>query len=261
MEVINRGPVSLDEIDAPEILYKYRHFDDPKHLRILSEREIYFAAPTSFEDTLDCKIPVRFDLLTEREIYEKYLFESKNLHPNWTRQNHRKWARDWTKRSPLKDKQGLREMTEHYFQEYNKRIGILSLTANNKSKEMWTKYSKNLSGFCVGFDTKTLFGYLGGGGPVNYDFDELPIIWPTPKHSYDVQRQLQVFSKLRKWNFEEEYRTLIFSKNELNEAYRKRTIPTTVYKEIILGQNITKENEMEFCPAPTPCLCQLRVTL
>ena len=173
MKIINKGLVSLDEIQAPEVLYKYRNFDDPNHLKILLDHEVYFAPPASFKDEFDCNIPVRFDLLTEEEIYEIYISKSKEMNRGWAEGQHQAYASDWTKKSPLKDKAQVRKMTEYSFKEYNKRVGILSLTANNRSVEMWNRYSNSQKGFCIGFNTKILIGQLGACGPVYY-FDELP---------------------------------------------------------------------------------------
>lgn len=241
MEIVSRSFKTIEEIEAPEILYKYRNFANENHFKILTDNEIFFSPPTSFEDKVDCKIPIRYDLLSNQEIFEKYLSDSKERNNGYTRQQHRNWARDWTKKSPLKNKARLEKYTEQEFQDYDKRIGILSLTGNNSSLEMWNKYSDNRTGFCVGFHTKQLFQFLGGGGPVVY-LDELPTIRPRPWHSFDQQRYLRVFSKLRKWEFEEEYRTLIFNINELTTDQRKRQLPNEVYKEIIMGQEISKEN-------------------
>lgn len=232
----------MEEIDAPPVLYKYRNFDTASHLRILTDNEVFFAQPTSFEDKVDCKIPIRYDLLSGQEIFEKYLSDSKEQNRGFNRQQHRDWAREWARKSPIKNKVRLKTFTEEEFHDYDMRIGILSLTANNSSLEMWNKYSKNQTGFCVGLHTKKLFQFLGGGGPVIY-VDKLPTIRPRPWHSFDQQRHLRIFSKLRKWEFEEEYRTLIFDINELSIDQRKRKLPNEVYKEVIVGAEISKANE------------------
>jgi hypothetical protein len=50
---------SIDTLKFPETVYKYREAEKEWHRSILSEREVYFAPPGSFEDKLDCKIPTR----------------------------------------------------------------------------------------------------------------------------------------------------------------------------------------------------------
>lgn len=242
MVTVDKQIKDFDELEFPETIYKYRTWSDPFHKRILTEREIYFSNPKSFEDKEDCKIPVRFDLLTEDELFQKYYSEAYKFHPLRPATWHFEFATWWTKNSPVKDPSRLKELQTHGFEEFNKRIGILSLTANHSSLTMWDKYSDNRKGICVGFDPKIMFKYLGGGGQVQY-FDELPIIWPTPKHSFDDQMYLQTFSKLRKWEFEQEYRTQIFSYYGLKNNQRKVQLPSNAFKTIILGSEMSGEDE------------------
>lgn len=230
------GPIkeiSFDEMtDLPDTLYKYRIWGDQYQKTILTERVVYMAAPTSFEDKKDCKLLKRYDLMSETDIYQKYLNTSKQDNPSWTRQQHRSFAREWTKKSPMKNKEYLKVMQEEHFIEYDKRFGVLSLTANNANIEMWNKYSNNGLGFCVGFYPKILFNYLGGGGSVHY-FEELPDI--NHDDEFSLERYKQIFFKERKWEFEQEYRTHKFYQNPASTSDRQIKLPADAYKEIIFG--------------------------
>src|SRR5690554_5666174 len=101
------GPIkemSFDEMtDLPNTLYKYRIWEDQYQQTILTERIVYMAAPTSFEDQKDCKLFKRYDLMSETDIYQKYLNTSKEVNLNWSRQQHRAFAREWTKKSPMRN--------------------------------------------------------------------------------------------------------------------------------------------------------------
>lgn len=44
----------------PQVLYKYRSWDDERHKDLLRKGVVYFAAPDSFEDTFDCNLPEVF---------------------------------------------------------------------------------------------------------------------------------------------------------------------------------------------------------
>ncbi len=50
--VTNREVVTFAEMNLPKILYKYRDWNNHFHKTILTERKVYFAQPTSFEDPL-----------------------------------------------------------------------------------------------------------------------------------------------------------------------------------------------------------------
>ena len=217
----------------PPIVYKYRTWDDKFHKEIILEQTVFMAKPSSFEDPLDCKLQKRYDLLTEKDIFNKYFQDSKTKNPAWTRQQRRKYAKDWTKKSPMKDKEHIKSMQAKHFEDFDNRLGVLSLTANPKNFSMWEKYSDSHKGFCIGFDSKKMFKYLGGGGEVAY-YENLPIIYPFD--SFEEEYFKQVFSKEKKWAFEEEYRTLkTYQKELVSIEDRKIQLPKECYKEIIFG--------------------------
>lgn len=231
---------TIDEMeDIPSILYKYREWADKYHQKVITECEVYLAAPTSFEDPKDCKLFKRYDLLKNQDIYNHYYADSIKNNKNWTRQQHRKFARDWTKKSPMKNKSYIKKLQENHFLEFDKRFGVLSLTANPKNIEMWKKYANSHNGFCVGFDSKILFNYVGSGGKVIY-YDQLPDILSTD--SREVEYIKQTYSKEEKWSFEEEYRTQKFFQYPATEKDRCIKLPKECIKEIIFGHSLSVED-------------------
>jgi len=141
----------------------------------------------------------------------------------------------------LRDKKRLEELEEKGYKELNEIHGILSLTAESINIQMWQKYSANFNGFCVGFDPKIMFKFLGGGGKVNY-VETLPIINPT--ESFDVLFTNLTYSKLNKWSYEEEYRTQKMWGGPANTEIRKIKLPSSAFTDLILGHNmITKTRE------------------
>lgn len=258
--------ISFDEIDLPPTVYKYRVWKNLRHQTILTDRQVWFAQPSSFDDPLDCKIPIRYDLLTEQQIYDKYYYESRQMpeHQGWTRQQHRQFARNWTKKSPIKNKETLKQYKQESFNEFDIRFGVLSLTANPTSIAMWKAYSADHTGFCIGYDPKNTFKFFGGGGEVNY-VDELPIIMPTPIHDYETQHFLQVFSKLKKWTYEEEYRVHKFYPEPATKEQRTITLPVEAHTEIIFGANVDEQDKKEITDIakttlPNVALRQARLT-
>ena len=94
------------------------------------------AQPYSFEDEFDCKIPIRYELLTEKETLEFAIRYSKETNPHWTRQQHRKDAREWNKQKLFKNLPYIESHRKKYFDGYNERLGVLSLTADPCNEEM-----------------------------------------------------------------------------------------------------------------------------
>lgn len=244
MEITNIYHGTLDDGEFPKIVYKYRDWNQEHHERYIKNREVFMAPPTSFEDPLDCKIPVRYDLLNDKETIAFAVRLSKLAHPEWSRQQHRKDAREWAKQKLLKNQKFLDDYQKFYFEEYDQRLGILSVTAEPELEEMWKKYANNSTGFCVGYNSRIMFEYLGGGGNVIYK-DELPILYPEPKMSWHEIKYGQVFFKERKWEFEKEYRTQKFWPNPATIKDRQIQLPKEAFNKVILGKNMSAENRKE----------------
>lgn len=240
MEITQTTFDKLD--DLPPTIYKYRSWTEDYHKEILKEQIVFMAQPSSFDDPLDCKLQKRYDLLTGQDIYNKYLEDSKRENPIWTRQQHRKYARDWSKKSPLRDPEYIKKIQKTHFVEFDKRMGVLSLTGNPAIIRMWEEYAENHQGFCVGFEPKKMFKHLGGGGKVFY-CEQLPVILPFD--SIEKEHLTQVFSKETKWSFEEEYRTHKFYSHPATIQDRKINLPKDCYKELIFGAHMSETNREE----------------
>jgi hypothetical protein len=249
----------LDDIELPSIIYKYRTWSDNFHKRFITEREVFMASARSFEDDLDCRNPTRFDLLTNRQIYDYYDWSSKEENPNFTRQQHRKFARSWAKKSLIKDIKSVEKWKADTLEEYYDHDGILSLTENWNNDEMWKKYSDDGKGFCIGYNTREMFKYLGGGGPVEY-VDELPIILPEPFMQFAEALRNRVYHKLKKWTFEDEYRTKMFWPHVATIQDRQIQLPKEAFNKIILGNNISENDKAELIKNVTSHIGDIEIT-
>jgi len=229
--------------NAPETLYKYRDWNAPFHNSILTRREVFFAAPNTFMDPLDCKNPVRYDLLSKKEINQLYA-NRLNSEQGMSRQARRLKARELNRNSNVRNKEFVEKHNEETFNEYCKRAGVLSLTADPLNVRMWEKYSDKHQGFCVGFDTKIASDFFGAAGPVFYD-RELPIIYPEPKHSFLKQHITRIFHKEEKWAFEKEYRTHKFMGHPMSIKDRTVKLPPEAYKEVILGARMPEMTKQD----------------
>lgn len=235
---------TLDDGEFPKIVYKYRDWSKEHHNRYIRNREVFMSPPSWFEDPLDCKIPVRYDLLDERQTIAWAVRLSKIAHPEWTRQQHRQDARKWSKQKLFKNKQHLEKYEEYYSAEYDKRLGILSVTAEPELEDMWKKYANDSKGFCIGYNSRIMFEYLGGGGNVFYQ-EEMPILLPEPIMSWEEIKYGQVFFKEKKWEFEKEYRTQKFWTNPATINDRQIELPKEAFNRVILGKNISNQHRLE----------------
>jgi len=234
--------IDFEELDLPDVVYKYRTWTDENHKAILKNQIVYMSSPFDFEDSKDCKSQKQYNLLTNSDIYNYYFEDSKDKHPERNRQQHRKYARDFFKKSPMRHPDYIKEKQKKHLEEFANHFGILSLTANPNSLAMWSKYSDNHNGICVGFSPKKMFKFSGGGGKVVYH-DKLPII--KPDDSFEKEHYKQVFCKETKWDFEEEYRTHMHFREIATKRDRQIKIPKDCFTEVIFGFYSTDEFKNE----------------
>lgn len=233
------GHHKFEEMNLPPILYKYRDWSKSHHKSVLTERELYLASPAEFEDEFDCKVPIRYDLLTDDDIFKHYVNSSITLHKHYSLAQHLEYAKKWQAKGLMRNERHLRYVDSLFFKEFNEIFGVLSLTALPDNVAMWDYYSNNQKGFCVGFNTIPLLEsrIFGSGAEVKYD-NELPIILETD--DFEKKHFLQIFSKLKKWEFENEYRLTKF-----NVQDRTPIIPVEIFAEVILGPKISDNDKAE----------------
>lgn len=238
--------VSYDEIDVPEPLYKFREWRKSQHKTILTEQIVYLSPPSGFEDPLDCKNPVRFDLRSHREQNKRFFDESVRRHPHWSKKRHKKFAKYWMKRTPIRNPEKLKQKQRESDAMFDKVFGVFCLTPVAENFELWEKYADDHKGFCVGFSGKELlsdFSKFGMSGHVNY-YPKLPIIHPN--EDFKDKANKRAFSKLEKWSFEREYRTTkIKPDGEVGNDWRKVKVPSERFVEVVFGANMPEENKQE----------------
>lgn len=249
MSSIKKEIKDFGDLELPDTVFKYRYWGQAHHDSIIKKKEVFLASPKTFIDPLDCRNPVRYDLLNSKQLVEYFQCMSSLKNPHFRRQQRREEVRRLIKTNKgFNSEPKLSEYTEYFNQEYFKREGVLSLTAEPCLDEMWKLYAEDGKGFCVGFHPTIMFRFLGGGGKVDY-YDELPVIMPRSIMDENEIRIHRIFAKEKKWEHEEEYRTTKFFEFEASNQDRKIILPKEAYKEVILGKNISKEHRLEITEA------------
>lgn len=232
----------------PEIIYKYRDWNNQFHKRILLHNEIYLTSPSEFNDPFDCKIPRNFLSLKSSEIEE---FQNKLAQKRYAENPSINYGEQLfqikTHMSNIKDFQG--EDEKAYFKILNENYGIFSLSTTFNVILLWSHYANNHQGFCVGFKEEKL-RYFGGfvrTGIVAYqtDFPQIkPKAQETKEEKYDRIR-IQTTTKSEDWKYEQEYRLIkAFVKPPL-PFERCNKVPDVVFSDVTLGINISPDNKEE----------------
>lgn len=235
--------VESGKFSNPKILYKYRDWTNKFHKTLLTETKVYLASPKSFEDPLDCHVPEDFPEPKDvPSLLYKMSYNADRL-PIATHAERLKYVQKHLQTSPLLSPLGRIQLAQEFYQEFCDIFGVLSLTADPNSDDMWEKYGANYKGFCVGFDIDLLENAVGGAGPVIYT-DELPHVRYF-KDSDMEQHIKNVFFKEKKWRFEQEYRAHKIWNHKASNEERNIQLPPEAIKEIIIGKDMDEKSKNE----------------
>jgi hypothetical protein len=226
-------------LDPPPILYKYRSWNVKYHKDFLQIPTLWFASPKTFEDENDSRNIPRYDKLTDRQAYIKFLQISKELNPQFIQVQHEDFAKSQLNDTRFRNKEYMIRIQDIFQNAVNNNMGVLSLSMSGANEYlMWRKYANAFHGIRIGYDTEKLLAFLFGkgfgGGPVIYD-KLLPEILPSPFMDISEQHIKRIYFKEQKWDFEDEYRINIFREYTLTDRDRLVEIDSDVIKEVTLG--------------------------
>lgn len=238
----------------PDILYKYRDWNNPYHKDCLIKNTIFIPSPNQFNDPFDCRISVDFALhsLEEREFYIEETLRYRILPLRAANRETFDYEAEKIKLSSLlKNTEQLSiEMDNLRAYGFNEHYGILSLSERWDSIAMWAYYADSHKGFCIGFNTERLIeeGDFGQLGPINYT-EICPVI--KPKVYKPGQPDLMkdsftaLYSKSVEWVHEKEFRLTKIFENVASNKDRITYISNECIAEIILGVFISETDKIE----------------
>ena len=236
------------------MLYKFRDWSNEDHKKILTENQIFFARPSSFNDPFDCHIDENFSILTELEI-ENYIDEQIDFHKSENTYNVRQQFRN-----KISDFDFLNARQKDSFKIQDKNIGIFSCNQDTEKHMgwqnilMWSHYGNNHKGFCIAFDKQKTIKLLKikniTGGSVNYDkYPEIKPIVPIAANRKKTKDSFIhiVSSKAANWGYENEYRFVKIniknnSDTELSIKDRIEEMTADCIVEVILGLDISSKH-------------------
>ena len=220
-------------------LYKYIDWSDVPRRNILSNLEIYFSSLDEFGGDENYILETDLDSLTDETIRQRAL---QIILTNGDTPTSEK-IENMTKNYQKEIKDFIRNDREYM----RKNLGIFSLSTRRDIPQMWTMFADDFKGICIGFDSTSLMkkSNASGGGLINYyqKAPELPP--PLMDEDTDIASILFEINSLPSLYIEEdEYR--LFKFHVPSESQRKQMLPSSIYREIILGSeiSITDKNEI-----------------
>jgi hypothetical protein len=214
----------------PEIIFKFRDWENDFHKRLLLNNELYSSDFESLNDPFDGSIIVNHKLVpVSREDVKNLLGLEDNLP------------------IPLNEiignaSKSLVSQMDQVLKSSLKQTGVISFTSDKKNILLWSHYANSHRGFAVGFDTKKLSKAIGELKLESfiksiYYSDKYPKIefefnlFKNPDNMLKFKAIIQsLTTKSKQWYYEEEVRILTFAKNKI-----KINLPSDCIKEINLG--------------------------
>jgi hypothetical protein len=236
-------------------IYKYRDWTNPQHVDILNSKRIYLPSPEELNDPFDCRIPISLELLdTDAKIlkyFNNYIVE--NLRSLQERKvNINKYTQDMVDAFKSKKTEMIKQYSELYTKRGNLHFGIFCASIIWDSIQMWSYYSKNHTGFCIGFNPERLFPYIPSFRAMKVVYrKDFPKVNPLATYSSNYESSEFIdncfkmsHTKAIGWKYEKEYR--IFS-NKFPAGYTKNNrliaIDNKCFRNLLVGLNFP-ENEL-----------------
>jgi hypothetical protein len=224
----------------PDILYKYRIWNDQYQKRILTDNEIYLASADQFNDPFDATLPYRYkdEELTPDNIFKKLYILGREQWPDMPEEELHQRCYDRQASGVFDNGQYWKEEYRQFKEDVNNKFGILSLTSKNNNLLMWSHYANSHQGFCVGFDKFLLYETtLGEISPVLYS-DVFPKVGIFENNVEGLTKIL--ITKSTNWSYEDEYRI-----TKINASRKIFVIPDKAIQEIVLGLKMPEQYKNE----------------
>ncbi|MVN92034.1 DUF2971 domain-containing protein [Mucilaginibacter aquatilis] len=235
--------IPINELQVPEVLYKYREFKNEYHVKSITKCQVYLPSANEFNDPFDSKIPFRYnpEELTKENIYLKSLEVAKNAQAGLEEEEYQQMAYRAESEGLLFDSYHLDEFDKNTFNRLCKDYAVFCLTPDCLNLLMWSYYADSHRGFSIGYDAKFLVkcGYFSIGGKIMYtdQFPKMPLF--LSENDYPMLNIL--FTKWNKWEHENEYRLI----HRLGTG-KIKDLPSEAIKEIVLGCQISNEKKIEY---------------
>ncbi len=226
--------------EIPQILYKYRNYNEDNHKRLLYNLEMYFPSTEQFNDPFEGNIPYVFheDEFTPEKLLENVQHHVKDQYPHLTGQEFQKECKRIIDEGNFKDPENLDRIKEISKERIKTSFGIFSLARDRDNFLMWSHYSNEHTGFCIGFDMDNLWEAVKEPlFSVDYK-KELPKIRFNEDPKVLLQKILTIKGDM--WAYENEYRIINFQ-----GPRTKMIIPSNSIKEVVLGCAMEPEVKKE----------------
>lgn len=221
---------------------------------IITDQKIWFAAPATFNDPFDCKLPKRFDLMSKHDQLSFVEGLANEFDAGLTEEEQHLEAKRLVRTSGVfSDDPVIRGAAmKEYWQLISKSYGVLSLAGELESILLWSHYADSHRGYCIEVDAHSLYKELLDQHRADDQFvdvyrvayqEELPMISPSNDIDESFDRHMKLLTtKSSVWEYEKEYRFVCSVRED-----RERAISKGAIKRVILGCQMSVQHRQEIC--------------
>lgn len=244
----------------PEIVYKFRIWNDSPNDYILKKQTIRLSSPFELQaDYSETILPIDESLITEEYMMKVALHQAKIYNPEASIFDQLNLANKLRKEMIIDNKE-KRELAYKYIRERNNEtLGVFCASYTFEFLDQWVYLADDGSGFAVGLDFKEIYLHndiFGSAKFVSYYPEHNPP--KVPPYSFTDEERIESsmmedFNVPDKYSYEREFRITRtnhrYDENGYVAAYTEdeRTVKldSKCYKEILLGFKISSNDRDE----------------
>jgi hypothetical protein len=210
--------------DVPDILYKFRDWDNENSKKLLFGRELFFSSYRLFNDPFDGGIPFQYDPneLTEENIFRKMLESARKTHPKINEEALHQIAFEQQQKGRFQDNAYMAKFQNDVADDLARDFGIVCLCKSPINFLLWSYYAQSHKGFAMGFKKVELFEDTQASFAHMQYQDDLPMLGLFEDSVTAITKLLG--TKSSTWKHEEEYRLTKIGYSNRIVTLRPKTI-------------------------------------
>lgn len=204
---------------------------------LISGSQLWFSAPAKLNDPFECHPWLEFEH-TDQQLVEGIARYLRRQNPTLTAHTATANAVTIFLEGRHRNPDMWNTLRDDIITRFANEVGMLCLSEHNDSILMWSHYSEDHSGLCLGFEATPYTQFFGAAQKVLYS-DELPHV-----QSFNMPPENQVdkifLTKYSGWSYEDEWRAIDHDKGPGLRSY-----PHELLKSITFGLRTSKENRSQ----------------
>jgi len=245
--------------EYPEVIYKFRQWNDEPKDHILRKRTVRLSKPSEmFAEYPEAILPIDMTYLEEDKLMEYALHVAKCKYPTKHISFQKMKSKRIRSRLKIEDPEHRKEALIKHRQINDKYLGILCCTMDFSDLYMWNEFGERGKGFAVGLKTLEVVCHpkiMGTCAKVDYyNKDNIPTV---PPFTFTFEESInkvtkQIFSIPDYYKQEKEFRisktncnSITAKPEDYSDEDRNIILEEICFHEIILGPKIPEKDKLE----------------